>query len=206
MYFNTLARATVLSCQKFAPWASFHFHLFDATTGDLNWCYRNNISVTVEHTPADYLTSPEDSKGFWSNARFMRIGELYHDSTKVMSIDADSLFVKPISQDQFESDLEHSWVTVAAKREFQSLASAVGFGPDSARHIMAKKLFKAPKLTWYLDQTVLDEMIDAGEINTFDTRYSDYKMNDTSYIWTGKGNRKYKQKFVEQSNLYNAKK
>jgi hypothetical protein len=61
-----------------------------------------------------------------------------------------------------------------------------------------------PELTWYQDQIEMDRLLDAGIFAEQDQRYSDFKMTADSYIWTGKGHRKYKHSFQQLSASYHA--
>jgi hypothetical protein len=136
--------------------------------------------------------------------RFVRLPELYDDSTPVISIDADSVFARTLPEDHFDADMAHSWVTTAKKREQRSLGSAVGFAADSARHALRTALLSLPELTWYQDQIEMDRLLDGGIFVEQDRRYSDFKMTEHSYIWTGKGDRKFKSSFQQLSASYHA--
>lgn len=200
-YFNAWAKYFLFSVKKFAPWAHIHFHIFDATASDEEFCKIHGCSFSKEVTPLEFSESLETKKDFWVNIRFIRLKDIYENDTKVMAVDADCLLIKPLSNNEFESDTEHSWVTTAKKREQVSLGSAVGFGADEARHILSEKLTKfryTDKFKWCLDQIVMDEMLEQGSLRAFDTKYSDYKMTEHSVMWTGKGPRKNKTKYQEK--------
>jgi len=203
VYFETLAKTFVLSARKHAPWAHVHLHIFDATAQDLQWAQDHACSVTAESTPPQY-TDHDSRCGYWVNMRFVRLPELYDDATPVISIDADSVFAQALPEDHFDIDMKHSWVTTAKKREQRSLGSAVGFAPDRARHALRDALLALPELTWYQDQIEMDRLLDAGIFAEQDRRYSDFKMTADSYIWTGKGERKYKSSFQQLSAMYHA--
>ena len=210
MYFNQLGKTFYKSVQVHSPWAQVHFHIFDATNDDVRWAkQQKNCSVTHEVTPAEYNKNLEQRRAYWSNMRWVRVNDVYHDSTPVIDIDADCVMVKDLSQQQFLDDLTSSWVPTAPKREQLSLASAVGFAPDQARKRLTELLLNIKNngtLTWADDQRMLDVMIQENSINKFDLRYTDYKFRDTSYIWTGKGERKNGAKkgwrFTEASKKY----
>lgn len=210
VYFNQLGKTFYKSAQIHAPWAHVHFHIFDATNNDVQWTQsQKNCTVTVETTPAEYNNNLEQRRAYWSNMRWVRVNDVYDNATPVIDIDADCVMVRDLSQQQFLDDLQSSWVPTAPKREQLSLASAVGFAPDQARKRLAELLLNiktTSTLTWADDQRMLDVMIQENSINKFDLRYTDYKFKDTSYIWTGKGDRKNGAKkgrlFVEASQQY----
>lgn len=202
VYYNDWARFFLLSVKEYAPWAHVHFHIFDGTRDDVLWAMQQGGTATIESTPQEYSSSYETRRGYWVNARFVRIPDLYDDATPVISIDADSLMVRDYPREQFDADMQQSWVTIAAKREQLALGSAVGFAADSARHVLAQRLRDAAEARWYLDQEILDDMLKENVIQGMDLRYSDFKMRDDNYIWTGKGPRKFKERFTERKLRY----
>jgi hypothetical protein len=70
--------------------------------------------------------------------------------------------------------------------------------------VLRNALLALPELTWYQDQIEMDRLLDAGIFAEQDRRYSDFKMTADSYIWTGKGDRKYKSSFQQLSDTYHA--
>jgi hypothetical protein len=204
VYFNSWTKLFILSAKKYAPWAHIHVHIFDPVEADYNWCNKNNISISSEITPTQYMETIDTKKAYWSNTRFIRLPEIYSDSTSVIAVDSDSLFVQKLTESQFDADLKTSWGTVARRGKYDtSLASAIGFGPDNVRHIYRKKLLeRIDNLRWFLDQEMLDDMLKDGLIEKMNTKYSDFKYSKESFIWTGKGNRKFKTTFAFIANEY----
>jgi hypothetical protein len=191
-YFNLWAKLLFFSIQKHAPWAHVHFHVFDPLVQDLEWLRKNNCSHSTETTPLHYSGSHEDKVVYWCAARYIRTTEIYTDST-------------PVSLQQFLQDLQHSWVPTAPKRETRSLCSALGLAPDRGRHRVRQVLlneYTTSRLTWALDQRLCDQLLDSGDLQDMDLRYTDDKMKDTSYIWTGKGDRVNKTSFQTAINEY----
>lgn len=201
VYFNRWTKYLFYSIQQHAPWAHVHFHVFDPTKQDLAWLAAANCSYSSETTPEHYCQSHQDRVVYWCAARYIRTTEIYTDTTPVINLDSDSVMVKDLSIEQFLQDLAHSWVPVAAKRETRSLCSALGLGLDQGRHAVRQTLldvYTNSRLTWALDQRLCDQLLDSDQLQPMDLRYTDYKMKDTSYIWTGKGDR------VEKSSFQNA--
>ena len=202
VYFNTWTKLFIKSAKVHCPWAHIHVHIFDGTKEDQSWCLANNVSVTIEETPQEYSTNIETKRAFWVNARFIRITELFDDSTPLIAIDSDSLFKNTLTEKQFDNDLISSWVTVR-REDKASLGSAVGFGPDLVRYTFREKLLEhINNLKWYLDQQVLDNMLQNKQIDEMDLRYSDFTSQSSSVVWTGKGNRKFKKKFSALADEY----
>jgi len=204
-YFNQWAKTLFLSIQFHAPWAHVHFHLFDPTAEDLDWIDKRDCTVTVETIPTEHLGSNEERIMYLAAARYMRVREIYTDDTVLINQDADSIMVRDLSKDEFLKSLEHSWVPTAPKRAQLSLCSAFGVGPDNTRHIICDRysaVYGTPDWIFAYDQRVMDQMIAADEISAMDLRYTDYKFSEDSYIWTGKGDRVYKKKFIQQQAKY----
>jgi hypothetical protein len=202
VYFNNWTKLFILSAKQYAPWAHIHVHIFDSIESDYDWCNKNNISISSEVTPSQYCDNIETKKGYWVNARFIRLPELYFDTTPVIAIDSDSLLIQPLSEYQFDQDLAHSWVTVRGAEDL-SLGSAVGFGLDNVRHIYREKLLEHfNNLRWFLDQEILDDMLTDSLIGKMNIKYSDFKYSNESYIWSGKGNRKFKKTFMALAEEY----
>jgi hypothetical protein len=193
VYFNQWCKILYFSIRRHAPWAHCHFHVFDATAKDLDWLSKQDCSYTHEITPESYATDKPTSVLYWSAARYIRFPEIYTDNTPCIDLDADSVMVNPLSQEQFLRDLERSWVPTRFKKDkVKSLASAVGFGMDDTRHDFVSRLknvYDNSRLTWALDQQILDTMIIEGSIQPMDLRYTNFRFAPGSYIWTGKGDR-----------------
>jgi hypothetical protein len=199
-YFRAWGRVFGLSAKKHAPWAHVHYHVYDGEAQDLDWARQHGFTITVEATPDEYNQDLEQRKAYWSNMRWVRVNETFDTTTPVIDVDADSIMVRDLSQEQFLKDLETSWVPTAPKRDQRSLASAVGFGKDNARQIFADMLLNirdTSRFAWADDQKMLDIMLDRDQIRPMDLRYTDFKFRDDSYIWTGKGDRKFKVRFNE---------
>lgn len=207
VYFQNWARTLFLSITHHAPWAHVHFHLFDPLPEDLAWCHASTASVSWENTDLAYTNTKQDSVLYWAAARYMRVVDIYEDLTPVINLDVDSIMVRPLSQEQFMQDLAHSWVptTPPGKRKTLSLCSAIGFAADNTRFALRDRLqgvYENSRLTWALDQELCDELLAQGKIQAMDLRYTDFKFGESSFIWTGKGERVYKNTFVAAQQPY----
>ena len=204
-YFQNWIKTLYFSIQKHAVWAHIHIHLFDPSPEDLQWLTTQDCTWTWENIPQEHLGSDLERVLYLGAARYMRIREIYTDDTVMINQDADSLMVRDLPRDEFLKSLERSWIPVAPKREQRSLASAIGMGSDNTRHIICDRysaVYGTPDWIFAYDQRVMDQMLAAGEITAMDLRYTDYKFGESSYIWTGKGNRVYKKKFTQQQAKY----
>ncbi len=193
VYFNEWCKILYLSLQRHAPWAHCHFHVFDATDKDLKWLSKHDCTYTHEVTPTAYATDKDTSVLYWSAARYIRFPEIYADATPCIDLDADSIMVNDLPKDVFLRDLENSWVPTRFKTaKVKSLASAIGFGLDTVRHDFTsrlKEVYDNDRLSWALDQRILDIMLAENKIKPMDMRYTDFRFASGAYIWTGKGDR-----------------
>ena len=202
IYFNIWSKRFILSAKKHAPWAHIHVHIFDPIASDFTWCNDNNLTMSSEITPIEYAITQEQKLAYWVNTRFTRIPEIYNNDTCFISIDSDSIFKNDLAEDVFDQDLQSSWVSTRSKSINVSLGSAVGFGNDNSRYILKQQLENTMPLRWNLDQESLDIMLTRDQIKPMDLRYSDFYTQPESYIWTGKGNRKFKDQFAKLAEEY----
>ena len=75
------------------------------------------------------------------------------------------------------------------------MASAITFGNDSFRNDfrdLLLKNFKIDNIYWFLDQNVLDDMIQEEKVATMESNndWAGLKMQNTQMIWTAKGDKK----------------
>lgn len=206
-YFNKWAKPLFFSIKDHCPWAHIHFHIFDPEAGDLEWAINHKCSVSSEITPTEFTKDLTTKATYWCLARYFRVPEIYEDTALVINLDVDSVMVNPLSEKEFIKDLKTTWIPTRLKGgQIKSLASAMGFGADGGRHILAKR-FKEKlntELYWGIDQATLNEMLAVNEVAKMDLRYTDYKFGSKgfSYAWTGKGDRVESKKFIDQISKY----
>lgn len=190
LFFNEFSKIFVLSAKEYAPDINVHCHIFDATQEDINWCKKNNVSVTSEKTPSNFI-STDEKKAFWVNIRFCRITDIFDDSATVMSIDADSVIVNNVSLLEFIEDTKTDWVTLRQKGT-GALGGCVCFSANSdLRYLFKRRIESCTSLEWYLDQAVLDDLLSENLISTFTDKYLDCFFKEDTKIWSGKGKKKY---------------
>tara|TARA_B100000780_G_scaffold41554_1_gene25828 strand:- start:10502 stop:11218 length:717 start_codon:yes stop_codon:yes gene_type:complete len=190
-YFNDFGKPIIVSAKEHAPEISVHFHIFDMTKSDQEFCNLHNISYTSEITPNG---DDDFKKAFWVNIRFCRVPEIFTDNSYVMAIDVDSIFNDYVSLSEFTNDLSSDWVAMRSKG-YGALGGCVGFTANgNGRYLLKEEIIKQGKeigLAWFMDQVILDKLVDEKLIDTFTMKYVDYHCATTSKIWTGKGAKKY---------------
>jgi hypothetical protein len=194
VYFNEYGKPLALSLRKHAPWAKVHCHLFNPTDEQLVWCDLNNVSLTYEIVDDSIF----EIKTYYACVRFIRIPEIFEKSSRIISLDCDSIVIAPLSQDKFLEDTNETKVFWRTKGN-KSLASLIIFGTDEKRYRYADNLkehFINDTFKWFLDQDVLDDMISKNQFGiTTDVYWGSTGKKKTSAIWSGKGDRKFDQEF-----------
>jgi hypothetical protein len=194
MYFNLYGKALIKSLKKHASWANIHAHMFNPTETDLTWLQQNNVTCSYEYVDEKI----EEIKTYYACVRFIRIPEIFSNNTRIISLDADGIAVRPIAKEKFLSDTDYSKVLWREKQK-QSLASSIIYGPDDFRFRYAgilKQHFLKDDFKWFLDQNVLDQMIKNNEVKTFTERdWGNSKIGKQTLIWSAKGNKKSNNEF-----------
>jgi len=194
-YFDLYGKVLANSLKVNAPWARIHCHLFNPTDEQLAWCINKNVSVSCEYID----NSIKEIKTYYACVRFIRIPEIFHPSAKIISLDCDSVAISYLSEEKFVNDTMSTKVFYRTKGG-KALASTVLFGPDDTRNKYAaelKQYFDKDTYKWFLDQDVMDEMINKKEFGTITDTYwgTTAPKKKTGCIWTGKGDKKFEKEF-----------
>lgn len=196
LYLDQYGKALAKSLKKYAPWSNIHIHIFNPTPDQLEWCSENNITCSYESVD----TTINELRTYYACVRFIRVPEIFSAACRVISLDCDGIVIKPITKDKFINDTNISRVLWREKKQ-TSLASSVFYGPDDFRVLYANRLrpyFENDGFQWFLDQTVMDVMIQAKEVAiTASADWGSSKIRKDSLIWTGKGDRKLSQAFQD---------
>lgn len=200
-YLELYGKALCLSLKKFAPWAQVHVHLFNPVVKQLNWLKNHDITCSYEHVEE----SIDEIKTYYACVRFIRIPEIFCKISRIISLDADGVAVRPITKEKFMIDTNVSKVLWREKHQ-QSLASSVLYGPDKFRFRYANLLknhFLEDNYKWFLDQNIMDSMIAAGQVDIFTEKdWGNSKIGKQTLIWSAKGNKKDNDKFQELVQQY----
>jgi hypothetical protein len=168
--------------------------LFNPTNEQIVWLRNYNITCSYEFIDENI----EEIKTYYACVRFIRIPEIFSNNTRIISLDADGIAVRPITKEKFLSDTNVSKVLWREKQK-QSLASSIIYGPDDFRFRYAdilKQHFLKDNFKWFLDQNVLDQMIKNKEVQIFTERdWGNSKIGKQTLIWSAKGNKKSNNEF-----------
>jgi hypothetical protein len=202
IYFENYGKVLTVSLQRYAAWASIHVHLYNPTNEQLDWCTKKQISYSYEYIDSDI----RELKTYYACVRFIRVPEIFEDTCRIISLDCDSIAINDITQDAFLSATQDSQVLWREKQQ-TSLASSLFFSTDTFRKTYANKLkvyFENDSYRWFLDQIILDTMIENKEVLiTLNKVWGSTKVRNTTLIWTLKGDRKFDETFQSLLRQYN---
>lgn len=201
-YFDLYGKALSLSLLRHASWSKIHVHLYNPTDLQKEWCNLKNISFTEEELDEQH---PE-FKTLCACIRFLRIPEIFHDDSRIISFDCDVIANNYIPKEKFLLDTNSSGITI--RKGGKSLASTIAFGPDNFRYLYRNKLieeFEKENIYWFLDQDILDKLHSESPLRSVSLDWTSTKMTPDRMIWTAKGDRKNdKIQYVNLLKYYNS--
>jgi len=195
-FFNEWTKIFIMSAIQHAPWANVRVHIYDGTDKDEEWCRKKGVECSTEATPEQYTKSNESKKGFWVCDRFRKVLNLFEDGVTVWCVDSDSVLHRDLSENEYDRITSRSWVNVWGEpntRTYKTIGYSVVFsGHDRERHEIAVRLTEQEKkFAWFLDQEIMDSMLNENYFSPVERTYSNHVYSKDSYIWSGKGKRKY---------------
>lgn len=201
VYLDLYGKALVMSLKDHAPWSNIHVHIFNPSADQLAWCVSNNITYTYETVD----TSIDELRTYYACVRFIRVPEIFNNTTRIISLDCDGIVIKTVTKEMFDADTVVSKVLWREKHQM-SLASSVFYGPDTFRIKYANKLktyFENDSFKWFLDQNIMDEMLKDQEVlATTNRNWGNSKIKKDTLIWTAKGDKKLNKEFQDLLEKY----
>lgn len=199
IYFEQFGKPLAKSLRKNAGWANIHVHLYNPNDEQIKWCETHQLTASYEYVPKNC----KDLRTYYACVRFIRIPEIFKLDSRLISLDCDGVAVKLITEDKFLKDTEKSAVLWRSKNQ-RVLASSIFFGADEFRVNLANRLtpyFEKDTFDWFLDQTVMEEMMRKNEVSAVEFRdWGNTKIKVDTLIWTVKGDRKNDPKFQKLIN------
>ena len=135
------------------------------------------------------------TKEFYACNRFL-VAEEYLEPAGVLITDVDCYFNKALPD--IEEDVG---IFLREYEKFPGMKVAAGIlwlnNTEKARLFITRvrEIITSQPLVWYADQLALYKAYNEYKNNTsffiFDNTHMDWEFNDDSYMWTGKGNRKF---------------
>lgn len=219
-YFDEFGREFVNSIQQNTQFG-IHIHLFNPTQKQLEFCQQKHVSVTHEQVPFDAFSSISTNrldpkqlerthtamkkgrdqniaerlrKTYYACVRFIRLQEVFKESTIVFAADIDAIVRQQIPTLDNAYDFYVHHIT-GAKARF--LAGGLWLNPvtGSSKFLqdyasLLRTNIEQDYIYWGLDQDVLDPIMPKYNHGHLPIGYIDWNMKEDSYVWTAKGKRK----------------
>ena len=156
-------------------------------------------------------------KTYYACMRFVRLAELVHAPCRFLEIDIDGIVRAPFA-DRFADDADrdvylyekHKVDKITRQRTFTGhLAGSILFTDKPAALSFIQDLaaslrqeIEADNTYWFLDQHVLDRVIQGYRKGILPQSYIDWRMTPDSAMWTAKGRRKDLEVFQRELQRY----
>lgn len=201
-YFISHAEAFIFSANSAKK--DVHIHCINPTQEVYTMAIliANSVSVNVTYSFSDYDLSgmdDETKRTYYACARFLYLPYILQEAKNVLTLDIDCVILKDF---KFPTKpigyfpREPLQGTVGWEREGSKVAAGVLYLDRKALNVadeIAKYIRNNP-LRWFVDQRAIHETLQRVSDDykfVFDKTFMDWDFEDTSVIWTGKGNRKH---------------
>jgi hypothetical protein len=141
---------------------------------------------------------------YYACTRFCRLSELMTYPSSCLAIDVDGLVRGNFSM---TIDDDHDFF-LYQKPKGGHLAGAILLTERSKEFLnnfssLLKENIEQNNLYWFLDQVVLDSIVDNFKKGLLPMSYIDWEMDFHSSIWSAKGPRKNNMVFIQEQKIYN---
>jgi hypothetical protein len=142
---------------------------------------------------------------YYACVRFIRLSELLRQRQRCLSIDVDGLVRKKFSdqlgpQDFYLYEKPKDGTHLAGAILFNGTAGSWTFLKEYADQLQIN--IDQDNLYWFLDQSVLDDLVPKYQKGLLPMSYIDWAMRDDSAIWSAKGKRKELEIFKQEQRKY----
>lgn len=173
-YYDNWCKNCIASIQKFIPWINIHVLVVNPTTID---------EISGVHYRYEQIDFPNETckVAYYQAVRFLKVADYFSDDDFVMTIDCDTLCVKPITKHEFETIARDIHVQRHQKAN-RWMAGLVTYGiNNNFRKDFKEKLSSVPLEKWIYgwDQTILNEL---------DLIYNYKKLEVGDWMSFGRGN------------------
>lgn len=204
------------SLEQNAPNNSLHLHIFghnQYVINEIDTLKQDLHSTRVTWSYEQIEFNDKNSQAIYcACVRFIRLTQLiHHFKVPILSLDADSLVINSLHQLTEETkscDVALKTRFHMEQIQFKFLTSSVFFMPTENTlqflNQFSQLIWNAiatSKAYWYLDQVSFYQAAQTFPnlvIQDISTKYADWEFDDDSYIWAGKGERKYRSEVYTQ--------
>lgn len=192
-YYDDWGVNLLKSIQYFNPWASLHVHIVNpADIEELDY-----VNYTYE---SRQFESDSQRVGYLQCCRFLAVADKFQDTDLVMTVDADSLCQKSVSQQYFIETA--SKITVLRHhKDKRWLAGMMTYGTRDFKKTYAEKIRALPieQFAPFHDQTVLADMSNKFIFHEQDPENQWMRYGKSAHrgiFMTLKGNEKHSEKYL----------
>jgi len=141
-------------------------------------------------------------KTYFACARFIRLHELLHKPTNLISIDVDAIIRAklPVLPNIPDLYIRKNKQFLAGGLYLTSNDNSFKFLTEYANKL--KSSIEQDRLYWSLDQDLLDMIVPKYRYKELPMKYIDWEMKEDSYVWTAKGLRKNLKIFIDEQVKY----
>lgn len=200
IFYHRFAVNCAKTIRYYAPYLHIHIHIVNHQ-GEL---FRDsNITYTFEKFPE---LPYEPATRYFASVRLLRADELFKNDQRVMIIDVDSLAVKPISKDEYVDQTSKLSQLVRKGGRWNNSMICLGLEneADAFKKDIKQTLLEIPIPSWngWYDQNCIDKIRNRHNIQPIDLSWLNfsYKKNNSSYFFSGKGERKDNPEFERITN------
>lgn len=196
-YYDQWAVPLLSSIQRHNPWINLHCHIVNPT--------KENSLDAVDITSEQIKFASDESKiSYLQSVRFLAVADKFNKNERVITLDADSICTREISQSAMQSLFEKQYV-LGHHKENRWLAGFVTFLDNGFRQEYAKQLRAVPvdDRKWGRDQTILNALADEYKFKKLDTIWMAIGKNkNSSAFLTLKGEQKETDKYLNVYRKY----
>jgi hypothetical protein len=195
-YFSTWGVPLLSSIKNNAPFISLHCHIVNPTQQNK----LDNVDITQEYVT---FSSPESKISYLQSVRFLIAAEKFAHNDCLITLDADTICTRAISQNELSKLFLNQYVLKHHKQD-RWLAGFVAFNNNGLREEFKRRLFDIPvdQWTWGRDQLILNGLADDFNYMPANDWMSIGKNKNNSVFLTLKGEQKETEKYLKNYKMY----
>jgi lipopolysaccharide biosynthesis glycosyltransferase len=196
-YYDDWGVQLLSSIHKHSPDISLHCHIVNPTK-------ENNLPyVDITSEQIDFL-SDEVKISYLQSSRFLVVADKFKNNENVITLDADSICTKPITEEELSSVFERQYV-LKHHKEDRWLAGLVTFSDNGFRQEYVKELnsINLENWKWGRDQLILNQMSRSFNFTPVGSNWMSIGKNKNNSIFlTLKGEQKETDKYLSWYKRY----
>lgn len=190
-YYDRWTMPLLSSIKRHNPWINLHCHIVNPTKTN----YLENVDITSEQI--DFV-SDESKVSYLQSVRFLAVADKFCKNENVITLDADSICTRDISQAAIQQLFEKQYV-LGHHKDNRWLAGFVTFLNNGFRQEYARQLRSVLVDNWEQgrDQNILNALADEYKFEKLNKLWMSIGKNKTdSAFLTLKGEQKETEKYL----------